>query len=60
MSASYTDAVLALAMRAVEVRKAMEEKAAEIEGAYGSLLEERLEKESEWPKELERRSALLE
>ena len=38
----------------------MEEEVAEIERAHDPLLEERLEKEREWPEELERRGALLE
>ena len=59
MSMSYADALLAYAMRAVEAKKTMEEKTAEIERAHDSLLEERLEKELEWLKELERHGALL-
>ena len=59
MSASFADALLAFAMRAVEAKKTMEEKTAEIERAHDSLLEERLEKEREWLEELERLSALL-
>ena len=59
MSASYADALLAYAMRAVEVKETMEEKAMEIERGHDSLLEERLEKEREWLEELERRGALL-
>ena len=47
MSASYADDLLTYAMRAVEAKKTMEEKAAEIERAPDSLLEERLEKERE-------------
>ena len=59
MSASYADALLAYAMRAVEAKRTMEEKAAEIGRAHDSLQEERLEKEREWLEELERRGALL-
>ena len=59
MSAFYADALLAYAMRAVEAKKTMQEKAAEIERAHDSLLEERLEKEREWLEELERHDALL-
>ena len=58
MSASYAD-LLAYAMRAVEVKKTMGEKAAEIELAHDSLLKDSLEKEREWLEELERRGALL-
>ena len=47
------------AMRAVEAKKTMEEKPAEIERAQDLLVEERLEKECEWLEELERRGALL-
>ena len=59
MSASYADALLLYAMRAVEVKGAVEEEAAEIEQAHDYPLEERLEKELEWFEELERRGALL-
>ena len=59
MSASYADALLAYAMRAVEAKKTMEKKAAKIERAHDSLLEERLEKERVWLEELGRHSALL-
>ena len=59
MSASYADALLAYAMRAVKAKKITEEKAIKIEGAYDSLLDERLEKEREWLKELERHNAPL-
>ena len=59
MSTSYADALLAHAMRAVEAKKTMEKKAAKIERAHDSLLEERLEKECERLEELERRGALL-
>ena len=59
VSTSYADALLAYAMRAVEAKKTVEEKAAEIERAYDSLLEEHLEKEREWLEELERHGALL-
>ena len=48
----------AYAIRAVCAKKTVE-KAMEIERAHDSLLEERLEKEREWPEELERRDALL-
>ena len=57
MSASYADALLAYAMRAVGAKKTMEGKTAGIERAHDSLLEERLEKEREWLEELETRSA---
>ena len=56
---SYADALLAYFMRAVEAKKTSEEKAAEIERAHDSLLEERLEKERKWLEELERRDTLL-
>ena len=46
-------------MMAVEAKKTVEEKAAKMERAHDSLLEERLEKEPEWLEELERRGALL-
>ena len=59
ISAPYADALLAYAMRAVEAKKTMEDKAAEIERAHDSLLEESLEKEREWLEDLERRGALL-
>ena len=59
MSASYADALLAFAMRAVKAKRTMEDKAAKIDRSHGSLLEERLEKEREWFEELERRGALL-
>ena len=59
MSASYADALLAYTIRAVESRRAIEQKAAEIERAHDSVLEERLEKEREYLGELERRGALL-
>ena len=59
MSASYADALLVYAMRAVEAKKTIEEKATEIERAHDSLLEERLEEEREWLEELEKRGALL-
>ena len=38
----------------------MEEETTEIERGHDSLLEEHLEKEFEWPEELEKRGALLE
>ena len=59
MGASYADALLVYAMRAVVAKKTMEEKVAEIERAHDSLLKERLEKEREWIEEFERRGALL-
>ena len=59
MSAFYADALLAYAMRTVEAKKTMEEKAAEIERTRDLLLEERLEKEREYLEELKRRGALL-
>ena len=59
MNASYVDALLAYAMRAVEAKKTMEEKAAKIKRAHDPLLEERLEKERKWLEELESRGALL-
>ena len=59
MSAFYENALLAYAMRAVEAKTTMEEKAVEIEQDHDSLLEERLEKEREWLEEVERRGALL-
>ena len=45
----------AYAMRAMEAEKPMEEKAAEVERAHDSLLEEQLEKAREWLEKLERR-----
>ena len=59
MSASYADALLAYAMRAVEAKKTIEKKAAQIKRAHDSLEEKRLEKKHEWLEELERRGALL-
>ena len=59
MSASYADVLLAYAIRAMEAKKTMKEKAAKIERAHDSLLGEHLEKEREWLEELERRGALL-
>ena len=59
MSATCADALLAYAMRTVEAKRTVEDEAAEIERAYDSLLEERLEKEGEWLEELERRGAIL-
>ena len=59
MSASYADALLAYAMRAVEAKTTIEEKAAGIERAHDSLLEEHLKKEREWLEDVERRGALL-
>ena len=47
-------------IRTVEAKRTVEEEVMEIERAHDSLLEERLEKEREWPDELERRGALLE
>ena len=57
MSASCADAMLAYALRTVEAKRTEEEEATEIERAHGSLLEERLEKERKWLKELERHGA---
>ena len=51
MGASFADALLAYAMRAME--------ATEIERDHKSLLEEHLEKEREGLEELERHGALL-
>ena len=59
MNASYADALLAYAMREMEAKKTLEEKAAGIERAYDSLVEERQEKERELLEELERCGALL-
>ena len=60
MSAFYADALLAYAIRAVEAKNAMEEKAPKHErAAHDSLLEERVEKEREWFEEFEGRGALL-
>ena len=39
---------MAYAMQAVEAKNTMQEKAAKVERAHDSLLEERLEKEREW------------
>ena len=47
MNASYADALLAYAMKAVKAKKTMEEKAAKIERAHDLLLEERLVGERE-------------
>ena len=55
MGASCADDLLAYAMRAMEAEKPMEEKAAEVERAHDSLLEEQLEKAREWLEKLERR-----
>ena len=55
MGASCADDLLAYAMRAMEAEKPTEEKVAEVERAHDSLLEEQLEKESEWLEKLERR-----
>ena len=55
MGASCADDLLAYAMRAMEAEKPTEEKAAEVERAHGSLLEEQLEKEREWLEKLEGR-----
>ena len=55
MGASCADDLLAYAMRAMEAEKPTEEKAAEVERAHDSLLEEQLEKELEWLEKLERR-----
>ena len=54
MGASCADDLLAYAMRAMEAEKPTEEKAAEVERAHDSLLEEQLEKEREWLEKLER------
>ena len=59
MRASCADALLAYVMRTMEVKRIVEEEAAEIERAHDSLLEERPEKKREWLEELERRGALL-
>ena len=59
MSASFADALLAFAMRAVKAQSTIEDKATKIERAHDSLLEERLEKEREWLEELGRRRVLL-
>ena len=55
MGASCADALLAYAMRAMEAETPMEEKAAEVERAHDSLLEEQLEKARECLEKLERR-----
>ena len=55
MGASCADDLLAYAMRAMEAEKPTEEKAAEVERAHDSLLEEQLEKKREWLEKLERR-----
>ena len=55
MGASCADDLLAYTMRAMEAEKPTEEKAAEVERAHDSLLEEQLEKEREWLEKLERR-----
>ena len=55
MGASCADDLLAYAMRAMEPEKPTEEKAAEVERAHDSLLEEQLEKEREWLEKLEGR-----
>ena len=54
ISASCADALLAYSLKTVRVKGAVEEEAAEIERTHDSLLEERLENEREWLKELER------
>ena len=54
MGASCADDLSAYAMRAMEAEKPME-KAAEVERAHDSLLEEQLEKAREWLEKLERR-----
>ena len=59
ITASCADALLAYAIRTVEAKRTIEEEAEEIERAHDSLLEERLEREGEGLKELERRDALL-
>ena len=55
MGASCADDLLAYTMRTMEAEKPMEEKAAEVERAHDSLLEEQLEKVREWLEKLERR-----
>ena len=55
MGAPCADDLLAYAMRAMEAEKPTEEKAAEVERAHDSLLEEQLEKEREWLEKLEGR-----
>ena len=55
MGASCADDLLAYAMRAMEAEKPTEEKAAEVERAHDSLLEEQMEKEREWLEKLEGR-----
>ena len=55
MGASCADDLSAYAMRTMEAEKLMEEKAAEVERAHDSLLEEQLEKAREWLEKLERR-----
>ena len=55
MGASCADDLLAYAMRAMEAEKPTEEKAAEVERAHDSLLEEQLEKKREWLEKLEGR-----
>ena len=55
MGASCADDLLTYAMRAMEAEKPTEEKAAEVERAHDSLLEEQLEKEREWLEKLEGR-----
>ena len=55
MGASCADDLSAYAMRAMEAENPTEEKAAEVERAHDSLLEEQLEKEREWLEKLERR-----
>ena len=60
ISASYADVLLVYTMRTIEAKMIVKEETAENERAHDSLLEERLEKEREWPEELKRRGALLE
>ena len=60
VSASCADALLAYAIKIGEAKMYAGEEAAVIEGDHDSLLEERLEKEPEWLRELERCGALLE
>ena len=55
MGASCADDLSAYAMRAMEAEELMEEKAAEVERAHDSLLEEQLEKAREWLEKFERR-----
>ena len=60
MSSSCADALLTYAIRTVKAERTLEVEAVDIKRAHGSLVGERLEKQREWLKELERRGALLE